>query len=147
MIREVQTEDKSVLVVIATEILEPLYGNQDKALEGWFEGKHNKKTFVATVDGEIAGLLCLKVRKGKITIKISTLLVLDRYQGKGVGCELLTFALEYASINCFSEIKVTVSEEKPESLAFFLKHGFKINQVIEGKYIPGINENILFREM
>lgn len=145
MIRKVRYTDLPVLLNIVTNILEPLYGNQDKTIDGWIYGKHHKKAFVYLVDGEIAGLLSLKVIDNSDYLKISTLLVLEKYQNRGIGTEMLDFAESFARTNNFSLIKVTVSDEKPESLVFFQKHGFVIKEKILGKYKPNICENILFK--
>ncbi len=148
MIRRVKPEiDAKILKEAAEKYLEPYYGNQNKTLEWWLESKHYKQAFVSVIDWWIRWILSLKVRKEIEYLKISTLLVLEDFQWNKIGKELLYFAENFARWNNFSSIKLTVSEEKQEALAFFKKNGFYITDILLGKYKAGINENILFKKL
>lgn len=147
MIRKVVLEDEEILKKIAIERLEPLYGNQDKAINGWLYGSDNKIAYVKIVNDNIAGLLSLKDNDKKDYLKISTLLVLDSYKGHGVASELLTYAENYALSKKYKKIKVTVSDIKNESLCFFKKKNFITTDKIFGKYIPDVYENIMEKEV
>lgn len=91
--------------------------------------------------------LCLKKNTIKPYLKISTLLVLPNYRGKGVGSQILTWALQHAVEWNYDCAIVTVSEEKPDSLAFFVKNGFQIINSEIGKYKEGITEHVLQRTL
>lgn len=147
MIRKVVISDMELLRKIAIEKLEPLYGNQDKAISGWLYGTDNKVAYVKVIDNNIAALLSLKDNNKNDYLKISTLLVLDSYKGHGVASELLDFAEKYALVNNYKKIKVTVSDNKKESLDFFIKKKFIITDKLFGKYIPNVYENIMEKEV
>lgn len=146
MIRKVKSKDEVELRRIARKTLEPLYGNQDKALKEWLTGNGYKNAFVFDEKG-IKGLLVLKKSPFKSFIKISTLLVLPESKGKKTGTRFLEFS-ENLAIECHYEyIIVTVSEKVPESMVFFQKLGFEIVDKVPGKYQPGVTEFILQKEV
>ncbi|KKR07304.1 MAG: hypothetical protein UT32_C0013G0023 [Parcubacteria group bacterium GW2011_GWC2_39_14] len=119
-IRAVESGDYDVLRQIAVERLQPLYGDQSKALNEWMTGAGLKKAYVIVSDsGQVAGLLSLKVRDDLSYLKISTLLVLLEHKGVGHGPALLSFSEVFAREHSYRALLVTVSENKPESLAFF----------------------------
>lgn len=148
-VRSVKMCDKESLSRIAIDILEPLYGDQSKALTGWLYGSFYKKAFVITTeDDEVAGLLSLKIDPRKEVVKISTLLILEPYQGNGTGRQLLDFALDCIQSETDKKyVFVTVSEEKQESLLFFQKHGFKVTKTLHGKYKDNTDEYVLEKEL
>jgi len=95
-IRSVVKKDETQLRSIAKDILEPLYGSQEKAIEEWLTGKGCKEAFVFLINGNIAGLLVLKVNPNKNFLKISTLVVIKKFRGMRVGKRMLDFAIKFA---------------------------------------------------
>lgn len=142
-IRKVNNGDKNDLQKIADEILYPLYGSQAKALNEWLTGNGFKHVYVLVENKKICGLLSLKANPNKNYLKISMLIIVDGYRNKGYGKILLNQANGFAKRNKFSEIIVTVSETKNDSLLFFKKFGFKIIDKKIGKYQKNITEIIL----
>jgi len=142
-IRRVVESDYSVLNVIAKGILEPLYGDQSKALREWFSGEGFKFAFVLASEKETVGFLSLKANPSKPYLKISTLLVFDGHKKLGYGKKLIAKAKKIASELGFKFIKVTVSDAKPESLDFFMGSGFKVVSKEPDKYKTGSTEIIL----
>jgi GNAT superfamily N-acetyltransferase len=138
----------NVLRKIADEILAPIYGSQDKAFNEWYDLASNKRAFVPVKEGVIAGgLLSMKVVEGKSHLKIATLLVLEEYKGNGCATVMLDFAVQFAKPNGFSELLVTVSETKPQSIQFFTKNGFEMTETEVGKYTQGVAEHIFMRRL
>lgn len=147
-VRSVSNKDYHTLELIASEILAPLYGDQTKSLKEWLSGEGYKHAFLMFDEfGNPVGFLNLKRNPDKPYVKISTLLVLPAHQGKGYGPMLLDYAIKHAVEWYFDCIIVTVSEEKPESLGFFLKHGFQIINSLPGKYKAGVTEFVLQRNI
>jgi GNAT superfamily N-acetyltransferase len=146
-IRRVCERDYSALKIMALSILEPLYGNQSKALNEWFTGAGFKHAFVLASDKEIGGFLSVKANPSKPYLKISTLLVFDGHKRLGYGKKLLHKAIKLAKELGFSKLKVTVSESKQESLVFFTNAGFTIIDKQVGKYKPDSTEIILEKEL
>ena len=142
-IRRVCPDDYKTLEGVAKNILEPLYGDQSKALREWFSGEGFKHAFVLVGGDEIEGFLSLKANQGKSYLKISTLVVLDRYKDAGRGKKLLEKAKEVAKQLGYHQIIVTVSDSKQESLNFFIRSGFVIIDRKPGKYKPNSTEIIL----
>ena len=131
---------------IADEILVPIYGSQDKAYKEWFSAESNKKAFVSVKDGNIlGGFLSLKLDRDKPYLKIATLLTIIK--GQGCGITMLNFAINFAKINNFNQLLVTVSEKKPESISFFKKNGFELLEIRVGKYQEGVGEYVLLRSL
>jgi L-amino acid N-acyltransferase YncA len=147
-IKRVAPIHANVLRKIADDILAPIYGPQDKAFAEWFDPASNKRAFVPVKDDVLAGgLLSMKVVEGKSHLKIATLLVLEENKGCGCAKTMLEYAVQFARSHGFSELLVTVSETKPESLSFFSKYSFSTVGSEIGKYTPGIVEHILTRKL
>jgi ribosomal protein S18 acetylase RimI-like enzyme len=146
-IRSILKSDEEQLRIIAKNILEPLYGSQEKAITEWLTGNGYKKTFVILQNGNIAGLLSMKVNPSKNFLKISTLVVIKEFRGMKIGRQLLDFAIEFTKDNEYRNIIVTVSESKPKAVSFFQNSGFETIERCLGKYIEGINELIMLKEV
>lgn len=146
-IRRVREDDYKALKILAVGILEPLYGDQTKALREWFSGEGFKHAFVLASDREIAGFLSLKANPVKPYLKISTLLVFDGHKRLGYGKKLLAKAHHVAKELGFRTLKVTVSDSKQESLNFFTSAGFVVVDKKPGKYKEGSTEIILETEV
>lgn len=146
-IRKVSNSDRGDLQKIANEILYPIYGDQTKALNEWLTGNGFKYAYVLIEDKKIGGLLSLKANPNKSYLKISTLVVIDGFRGRGGGKTLLNHAECFAKKNEFSKIIVTVSETKNDSLAFFERDSFRIIDKKIGKYQKNIAEIILKKEV
>ena len=147
-ITKVSIEHSQKLREIADNILAPIYGNQDKAFGEWHTGAGNKHAFVAlNENGQVAGLLSMKLSPEKPYLKISTLLVLEIYKGSGCASEMLEYSVEYARKHGYKSILVTVSETKQESIDFFMKKGFIVIRSEKDKYTVGITEHIMIKEL
>lgn len=146
-IRKVCDKDKGVLEKIAKEILEPLYGNQDKALREWVTGAGFKHAFVITEDKKVSGLLSLKANPNKSYLKISTLVILEEFRGRGFGNLLLDKAEIFSKEKGYCEIIVTVSDKKISAFNFFKKHGFSLIAEKVGAYKENSKEFILKKEV
>jgi ASC-1-like (ASCH) protein/ribosomal protein S18 acetylase RimI-like enzyme len=142
-VRKVNASDIQTLELIANEILAPLYGDQSKYLNQWLTGDSFKHAFLMFENNIPVGFVNLKRNPEKSYVKISTLLVLPAHQNKGYGPKLLDWALEHAVEWYYDCMVVTVSEEKPESLGFFLKNGFQIINSLPGKYKLNVTEFVL----
>lgn len=146
-IRKVCDKDKDILEKIAKEMLEPLYGNQNKALNEWLTGNGFKYAFVLDYDEQVSGLLSIKANPDKFYLKISTLVILEKFRGKGFGSLLLSKAEIFAKENSYREIIVTVSDKKISAFNFFTKHGFHLIAEKFGKYKKDSKEFILKKEV
>ncbi|MFY7843075.1 MAG: hypothetical protein ACOVOR_03565 [Rhabdochlamydiaceae bacterium] len=140
---------------IFSKILEPLYGSQAKALKQIEESK-DRKAFLLCAD-ESTNPLGVIVFKDVLSdefsskgiansVEIKSLFVVnsDQNSGKGLGTTLLTKIIEETAKRLDPKFyNVTVSEDKKESLIFFLSKGFTIMHVWDGKYIKGKKEYLL----
>jgi ribosomal protein S18 acetylase RimI-like enzyme len=145
-IRSVVKEDEAQLRKIAKDILEPLYGSQEKAISEWLTGGGHKRAFVFVQNGNIASLLSMKANPSKNFLKISTLVVIEDFCGMKIGGQMLDFAINFAKEKGYKNIIVTVSESKPKAVAFFQNSGFETVETCLGKYIEGVNELIMLME-
>lgn len=145
----VGNQDAKVLKYIAFEVLQPLYGDQTKAFSEWLSGDGFKQAFLLKNDvGKSQGFVSLKINPSINYVKISTFFIMPDFRGNGIGKELLNWVFDYVLISTNVDfLKVTISEDKPESLAFFQKHKFKVIDQVEGKYFSGKTEFILQKEL
>lgn len=146
-IRAVTQEDERQLRGIAKNILEPLYGSQEKAINEWLTGSGHKKAFVFLHNGNIASLLSMKANPNKNFLKISTLVVVEDFRGMKIGRQMLNFAINFTKEKGYKSIIVTVSESKPRAVIFFQNSGFETIETCLGKYIEGVNELIMLMEV
>jgi ribosomal protein S18 acetylase RimI-like enzyme len=146
-IRKVEKKDEKALRKMAKEFLEPIYGNQEKAINEWLTGSGFKNVFIFADDLKVMGLLSLKANPNKSYLKISTLIVNNGCRDKNVGRELLGKALVFALENNYRDVIVTVSEMKEDALGFFMCAGFGLVKKCHDKYIKGISEYILRRTL
>src|SRR5215472_10450310 len=79
-------------------------------------------TWVAVVDGEIAGLLVLVVRPDHLLLE--NVAVLPSAQGCGIGARLLALAEEQAQALGRDEIRLYTNEAMTENLAYYPRHGY-----------------------
>lgn len=146
-IRRVCEQDYGALKIMAIGILEPLYGDQSKALNEWFTGAGFKLAYVLASENDIGEFLSVKANPTKPYLKISTLLVFDGHKRLGYGKKLLTKAVRLAKELGYNKLKVTVSDSKQESLVFFTNAGFSVTDKQTGKYKPDSTEIILEMEV
>ncbi len=146
-IKKIQQVDVPTLKNIICRILEPLYGSQEKAFNEWITGSGYKYAFMLVDSGKNVGFLSLKADPRKTYLKISTLIVFNGCQKMGYGKELLSWAVYFAKLFKYSKVKVTASEKKEGTLTFFKKFGFEVVEEKKGKYIPGVTEMILYKEI
>ena len=80
------------------------------------------------------------------TFEIKTLFVIDplKNSGKKNASKLLKHIAKKAVDQDAKSIFVTVSSAKPETLAFFLAHGFRIAEKRKSLYVEGLDEYFLF---
>ena len=111
----------------------------------WLTGEGYKRAFLGKdAHGQSQAFLSLKINPAKDYVKVSTFFVMPQVRGNGVGKALLMWMFSYVKEHTSSNsLKVTVSEDKPESLAFFQKHGFTVVDQVVGKYVEGKTEFIL----
>lgn len=135
--------------------IDPLYGDQLKALNKIFKGVDRTcEVLVSTDDKEELGII---VHKNALTnefvdlgfnqaFEIKTLVVInpEKNSGKRIASHLLHRIGKKAIDLKAKSVCVTVSSAKPESLAFFLKYGFTIAQLSRNHYVEGLDEFFLF---
>lgn len=139
---------------IFKEVLEPLYGSQEDALNKIHLGR-DRKCFLLLAGETPVGVLAFKTVLSnefekfgiKKSIEIKSLFVVDAGQnsGRGLGSALFNKAVEEVNaLNIDPEaMHVTVSETKKESLQFFLKKGFVKKYFWVNKYQKNAKEYVL----
>ncbi len=147
MIRKMKPEDKEKVMSIAKKYLEHLYGDQKKQVETWVYGLKDKVGFVYEENGEIGGILVLSLKPHKKYLKISSLVVDEKYRRKGVGKTFLEISEKYANYIGKEEISVTVGDDVELSKRFFEKHGYKLVDKLYEKYRKGKYELIYSKRL
>jgi GNAT superfamily N-acetyltransferase len=80
------------------------------------------RVWVAEQDGVLAGLLVL-VRETDHVL-LDNVAVCPRFQGAGIGAQLLDFTENFARENGLAEIRLYTNEAMTENLAYYPRHGF-----------------------
>jgi ribosomal protein S18 acetylase RimI-like enzyme len=136
-------------------VIEPLYGDQSKALEKigagkdrtcelLFDEQHDPEGMLVYKNAPTEEFACLGAQNA---LEIKTLFVINagKNSGRGVGSQLLEKVVSVAKELHCSNLVVTVSEEKQESLAFFFKKGFFVTHTMQDKFKKGMEEYVLVR--
>lgn len=137
------------------KVIEPLYGDQSQALLKIGAGKDRTCELLYDSSQSPVGMLVYKnspveefacLGAGN-ALEIKTLFVMDATQnsGRGLGSQLLDRVVSVAQVLRCSCLVVTVSEEKKESLSFFLRKGFFVTHTMHGKFKKGLDEYVLVR--
>ncbi len=137
---------------IMVDVLAPLYGCQNRAIEKISRGV-DRTCRALLYNEEIVGLLVYKINPThefinhgiNSAIEVKTLFLHNSKEnsGKRFGSALLSEVLSFANKLGSSVLILTVSEDKPESLKFFLKKGFKVVTTFPEKYQQGVSEYLL----
>lgn len=151
------SQEAEILQDVFNKILTPLYGSQDSAIEKILNAS-DRDSFVAyNENNDPIGLLVYKNQPTEEfaeygafnSLEIKTLFLIDaeKNSGKGYGSMLYNQLESVGYKGGYDFIHVTVSEDKPESIAFFKKKGFKIAAEFIGKYIEGKTEYLLVKDL
>jgi ribosomal protein S18 acetylase RimI-like enzyme len=101
-----------------------------------FEGLYDVvqlSTFVAEVEGELAGFLSYSVENERMNLVM--LNVLPEYQGRGVGRALLEAAVELARGDGLERVVVATSNDDLPALGLYQRRGFVISEVVPGRIL------------
>jgi diamine N-acetyltransferase len=91
--------------------------------------EHNNVFVLALVNNEPIGYLKLVSNESRGYIEVDKLYLFKKYQGRGVGRQLMTFAEETAKKKKMWTITLVVWEKNISALEFYQYHGY----TIEGK--------------
>ncbi len=151
----VRKDPKKMEIVkgIFQNILTPIYGPQNSAVEK-IERAQNRTCRLLYEGASPKGLLvhkdqpsneCTQYGGVPNSLEIKTLLVIDpeKNSGKGFGSQLLSRVFDKAREANAHAVHVTVSESKPDALAFFKKHSFEVIQACNDRYKKGVTEYVL----
>lgn len=96
----------------------------------WIDNSLNRKIadgiVVYKIDNQVMGLMTLQAERN--AIKIGLLAVTPTLQGKGIGQELIKFALLYAYQNDTTHLKVATQSANKPACSFYEKYGFVIQE-------------------
>lgn len=130
----------------------PLYGDQTSAIQKIENGTDRSCRLLFQKHTPV-GIIAYKHKPNdecgsfgqKNSLEIKTLFVIqpEINSGKGIGSRLLDYVTNKAKEECAAALHVTVSEKKPESLAFFQKKSFTIIRSCEDLYVNGVKEYVL----
>ncbi len=91
---------------------------------------------VRSIEGyELAGALIL--HKHSRTLRVYSIGVLPKFQGKGVGQKLLDHACSLAMAQGYEKIVLEASANDPKLLAWYQKSGFVVKHQLPGYYCEG----------
>jgi ribosomal protein S18 acetylase RimI-like enzyme len=90
-------------------------------------------TFVAEVEGDLAGFLSYAVEGERMNLVM--LNVLPEYQRRGVGQALLEAAVELARGSGLERVVVATSNDDLPALGLYQRRGFVISEVVPGRIL------------
>jgi ribosomal protein S18 acetylase RimI-like enzyme len=107
--------------------------------------------YVAALEDQIIGVIALYVIDNEC-IEIKNIAVLETHQGKGIGKQLLTYAIAEARKKGFQEIQIGTANSSIGQLALYQKMGFEIDHILKSFFTdnypePMYENGILVRDM
>jgi len=118
-----------------------IYGGNDRL--GFFSLL--QKMYIAEINGVKAGLIHI-VSKRQETLKISPLIVEEKYRGKfGIGKKLLKKAEKVAMDLKARQLYCTVAQQNQNAVKFFQNNGFSKKGKSESHYKIGVTELMLHK--
>ncbi|NID15699.1 4-(cytidine 5'-diphospho)-2-C-methyl-D-erythritol kinase [Luteibacter yeojuensis] len=82
--------------------------------------------WVAVVDGEVVGFVCLDTEGSADAIGIAEIDVLPAFGGKGIGAALLEHACAWAREAGYARVDLGTLADVPWNAPFYAKHGFTV---------------------
>ena len=149
VIRAYWPEDAQQVEACFVELQDFLHRLEPQVLEGKAAKKYldfmfaycaetSGKVFVAEVDNQIVGFVCLWVKVQSEALDeepveyafISDLVVLPAYRGRGLGRALLQKAEEQGHLHGATTLKLEVLAKNEAALTLYKHHGFSAYQVL-----------------
>ena len=81
--------------------------------------------WIATVDGEGAGMLFGRIDPGHMTLQVGAMWVAPEFRSHGVGSGLIEAALAWGRTSGASVAQLWVTEGNAAAAAFYRRHGFQ----------------------
>lgn len=94
--------------------------------EDWLE---NPSAFSLIKDGQTLGYLEVDRETWNNRLRITEILILDKFRGKGYGTVLINKAKEIAKDENFREIILETQSCNTKAIEFYIKNGFKVNGI------------------
>ncbi|SFM13059.1 Acetyltransferase (GNAT) family protein [Paenibacillus sp. 1_12] len=108
-----------------------LRGKIDELYETWVEksvkGLFDDCCLKITVNSKIAGFLTLRIRAQIATIGI--IAIDEKYQGNGVGTQLMNSLMGYLAKSDIEFIEVTTQGKNIKAQNFYIKNGFRLKEL------------------
>lgn len=101
-------------------------GFTGKLYEDWLE---NPSAFSLTDDGQILGYLEVDRESWNNRLRITEILILDEFRGKGFGTVVINKAKEIAKEEGFREVILETQSCNSKAIDFYIKNGFRVNGI------------------
>ncbi len=101
-------------------------GFTGKLYEDWLE---NPSAFSLIDDGQILGYLEVDRESWNNRLRITEILILDEFRGKGFGTILINKAKEIAKEEGFREVILETQSCNSKAIDFYIKNGFRVNGI------------------
>lgn len=98
--------------------------------------------YVAVIDDKIVGEYVL-LDRGTGLVEIMNIAVDEKFQGQGIGKQLIMHAIQIAKESGFKVIEIGTSNASHAQLSLYQKCGFKINHIEKNFFIDNYKEEIL----
>lgn len=136
LIRQAVSADFRALLEIDRSSFEPGVA-YDSAELSYFTRRPGAATLVAEVDNKIVAFVLLELHRRKGLAVVVTLDVLVPHRRIGIGSQLLAAAEEMLRNNEIGRLELQVDVTNASALAFYERHGFAIERLLERYYANG----------
>ncbi|WP_044476865.1 GNAT family N-acetyltransferase [Oceanobacillus massiliensis] len=98
--------------------------------------------FIAEMDNQLIGVfVLLQTRPG--TVELANIAVKETEHGKGIGKQLVMYAIQIAKSSGYKSIEVGTGNSSIGQLALYQKCGFRITGIERDYFIRNYNEEIM----
>lgn len=118
--------------IFSIKLIKKAYGKElhkgftAELYQDYFE---NASAFSLTDNGQVLGYLEVDRELWNNRLRVTELLILDKYREKGYGSFLIKKAKEIAEDEGFREIILETQSCNSKAIEFYMKNGFKINGI------------------
>lgn len=101
----------------------------------------NGQIYVAIINDKVVGEYVL-LDRGNGLVEIMNIAVDERFQGQGIGKQLIMHAIQIAKESGFKVIEIGTSNASHAQLSLYQKCGFKIDHIKKNFFIDNYDEEI-----
>lgn len=135
-------------VFLDSALFQRYFADDDRLRDSLRTALEQRELFVATVNGEVAGVMEVRFDGFFRAFPYLALLGVKKgWRGKGVGRQMIAFFEEAARQLGYTRVSIMVSSFNPRARSLYQSLGYKRIGLLPDAFREGIDENILVKRL